>query len=161
MSSSPHIGYKLVDVGSPALCTLLITGDTNEHRSGVCDWRHAKFRASSVVVKSIQHLGTNHKAKRAWSYYDPDFLYMVGTKLVAYDYESDPNVLCGEGIHYYRSAEAARAHDTLTGGNGRFQACGSPAIGQWCATCQEANAQKANAQTGLKLSRAESLEVLA
>ena len=105
-----HLGYKMcID---RRLVTLKITGKTNEHRSGVVDKQHAKFRTSSAMVISIEHADTGETFAEATSLYDRSFVYTLGKEITEVKYDvTPPDIVCGQGIHYFLTRETAFYHD--------------------------------------------------
>ena len=110
-SGTPHIGYKLCR--DRRLVTLQITGETNESRPDVVDAQHAKLRTSRATVLSIQHADTNEIFTAAASYYDSTFVYVVGKEMTTSEYDENPKEICGGGIHYFLSREAAFYYDSI------------------------------------------------
>lgn len=84
---------------------LLPDSKTNEHRSGVVNADFTKFRTDKVKVLSIFNITTNEEMDEDISNYISNFVYKVGTIIeTGFD---DIYVVCGRGIHYYKTYEAA------------------------------------------------------
>lgn len=64
-----------------------------------------KFRTDKAIVKDIYDYKGNHH-KRAYSYYKY-FSYYVGDEIEVFDFNTEYNVECGEGIHFFKTKEEA------------------------------------------------------
>lgn len=95
-----NIVYKACQ-NSIVTMELLPDSITNEEISNV-----AKFRTNKVKVVSIVNPETNEKLIKDCSIYDETFIYEVG-KIIETDFNSDIHVVCSEGIHYFKTYEAA------------------------------------------------------
>lgn len=132
-------GYKLVYSYGRVLCKLQISGDTNEDRQDVCDWRFAKCKTNRARVMWMRRLSDGATITRANSYFDPSFIYE--TKRVVKTDNFDPDELYGDGIHYFKTKEAAIAYDVQLGMVCQRWACGreftQPSIGLFrdCLVC--------------------------
>lgn len=65
----------------------------------------SKFRTDKAIVKDIYDLNGGHH-KRAYSYYKY-FSYYVGDEIEVFDFNTEYNVECGEGIHFFKTKEEA------------------------------------------------------
>lgn len=112
-----HIGFKKACYGW--IVKLQIIGENNEHRRGVeeCNKGRARFRCSEAKVLDIYHYqrcrqrwyrgGVVEKTNVAMSMWDRTFEYIVGETVKVDNYETQVDKVCGAGIHYYLSEEAA------------------------------------------------------
>lgn len=82
---------------------------TNEDRAFVSDTNCAKFRANSLkVIKIINTTKPNFiKTKIVNVCRDIETEYKVGDIVEPHLYEYDKNVICGGGIHYFKTLEPA------------------------------------------------------
>jgi len=72
---------------------------------------YAKFRCNCCLVLEIKHTDTGAKFSRAISLRESSPLeYVVGRLVIAKDYEEDPEVICGGGIHFFLSFYRARMY---------------------------------------------------
>ena len=78
----------------------------NENRSGVQDPLHAKFRCNMARVVDITNPVTGEKMKEDTSIWDEKFTYLQWVTTVS-SYDKDINIVCGKGIHYFKTKEAA------------------------------------------------------
>ena len=85
---------------------LLKDTKTNEKRKGVVNDKHAKFRCNKVKVINITNPKTGETMKEDGSIYNPHFHYRVG-KIVETDFNTNLNLVCVKGIHYFKTKEAA------------------------------------------------------
>jgi len=100
------------------IVTLDVTGDHNEDRTDVVDARYAKFRTNKAMVLEITNLSGTTTFNEARSLHDSKFTYVVGKELHV-NWCTAKNVVCGVGIHYYKTKDAAIGHeepgDSFTG----------------------------------------------
>ena len=105
----PHLGFKRTE--GNRLVTLVILGKTNEKRAGVKDPEYAQFRTSRARVINIKNFNDSDITyEDATSVFDPEFIYHVGDEVFPkLDYDTNlPNQVCGNGIHYFTTKDAAR-----------------------------------------------------
>ena len=104
-----HIGFKKASYGW--IVKLQIIGENNEHRRGIeeCNRGRAKFRCSEAKVLDIyrNRCGEVEKTNVATSMKDRTFVYTVGEVVKVGNYDPVDDRVCGAGIHYYLSEEAA------------------------------------------------------
>lgn len=107
---STNVGYK--KLRNDWIAKLEILGENNESRV-VVDSNYAKYRTSKARVLKIFKY-SNDKIKvlnkgSVGSIYTQSFRYRVGEVVEAH---FDPNVkkVCGSGIHYYKTLDAARRY---------------------------------------------------
>ena len=91
-----------------SIVTLLLLDDTktNEKRNGVVDDNYAKFRCNRAIVINITNVKTGEKMEEDVSIYDDNFVYSA-RKIVKTNYDLNLNEVCSEGIHYFKTEEAA------------------------------------------------------
>jgi len=107
-------GYRHDDVIVVRLIKLGITGKTNEGRMvRICNRDYAKFRCSEAKVLEIVDWQGKEKTE-AWSTYSgmPPVHYVVGKTVVPHGWNTDLDVICGGGIHYFTTKKAARQFRT-------------------------------------------------
>lgn len=109
MSDTSHVGYK--KCCDDRIVKLEILGENNEGRSGIVDRKYAKFRCEQVLVLDIYHSETKEKFQSATTYYDKYFEYTLLSVAKPHNYDTNIDKVCGEGIHYYLSEEAAIHHN--------------------------------------------------
>ena len=80
---------------------------TNEDRNGIYDPLHAKFRTNKVKVISIIDPITKNIMEEDRSINDKTFIYKIGEIIIENRYSPDINEICSEGIHYFKTYEAA------------------------------------------------------
>jgi len=85
---------------------LLNSSVTNEKRNGVVDDKYAKFRCDMAKVVNITNVETGEKMERDNSIYKSIFYYRMG-EIVITNFEETINTVCGAGIHYFKTKEAA------------------------------------------------------
>lgn len=87
---------------------------TNENRKSVKNPLFAKFRADKLDVMLI--FNTIEPTKTitiAYSIFDCDFKYDVG-KQISETYDTNDEIICGQGIHYFKTIEAAFYYELST-----------------------------------------------
>ena len=112
-----NIGYKKLQNGY--IAKLEILGKTNENRKNIANPQYAKYRTSKVKVLKIFHMnGEVNNAEPQMNdetqiieqmngLYDKNFVYIVGKEMLS-DYDEDVNVMCSQGIHYFKTLEQAK-----------------------------------------------------
>jgi hypothetical protein len=88
---------------------LLRESKTNESRGYIERDLSAKFRASSIRCNRIYNIKKRkcvNKIEHHWTTEHP-ILYQVGCTIYPDKFESDINLVCAPGIHYFKSLEAA------------------------------------------------------
>jgi len=98
--------------------------NTNENRKSVKNPSYAKFRADRLeVVLIFNAIEPTNTVTTAYSIYDYDFKYEVG-KLINDTYDINSEVICGQGIHYFKTIQAAYYYEIsptmLTNHFGRY-----------------------------------------
>ncbi len=81
---------------------------TNEKRKDVFDSRYAKFRCDKAKVINITNVKTGETMKKDQSisrYHDP--LVYILEKIVKTNFNKNLDTVCTEGIHYFKTKEAA------------------------------------------------------
>ena len=91
-----------------SIVTLELLDDTitNEKRDGVVDKNYAKFRCNKAKVINITYAETGETMTHDVSIYDNNFEYRVGKVITTY-FNKNINIVCTEGIHYFKTKEAA------------------------------------------------------
>jgi len=91
-----------------SIVTLVLLNNTmtNEKRDWVVDDRYAKFRCNRVKVISIKNIKTGEKMEKDISIYNGEFVYNAGKVIKTY-FDENMNAVCAEGIHYFKTKEAA------------------------------------------------------
>jgi len=112
--------YKSAGKNNEYIVTLSIPRSTpnNLERSGVDDRNYAKFRCKSAKVISIRNKYTDEKAESVQSNWVSDFIYKVGETLTESNFDEDLERVCGRGIHFYLSEDAALFHGQTKDING-------------------------------------------
>ena len=92
-----------------SIVTLELLEDTknNEKRDDVVDDKYAKFRCNRAKVISITNVETGETMKKDVSIYDDEFKYRVGEIVKTFCFNETINTVCTEGIHYFKTEEAA------------------------------------------------------
>ena len=85
---------------------LLNNSVTNEKRDGVVDDRYAKFRCNEAKVINITNVKTGEKINSDVSIRDKNFVYTLG-KVIKTNFDKTLKKVCTEGIHYFKTKEAA------------------------------------------------------
>ncbi len=111
----PHI-YRYKQLRNRKICVLQITGKNNEERN-VVDRNYAKYRTEEALVCKIFSMDDeSRESKIGYSTYSWNFTYTVGS-LVTTEYEDNPDEVCGDGIHYYTTIDAAMCFHAAWMGN--------------------------------------------
>jgi hypothetical protein len=121
----PDCVYKQCRDRWIVIMKLLPDTRTNETRNNVRDAQYAKFRANKLKVLVIFSIKNPSKRMRAIinEYAMTQIKYKVN-KIVRPDaFDNNLNVVCGNGVHYFKSIDAAFYWDW---GARRFTS------GQWC-----------------------------
>ena len=79
----------------------------NEKRNGVADPIHAKFRCDRAKVISIINVETGEEMDQDKSIYDENFIYKKNEIVSCGYFDLKINIICGTGIHYFKTHEAA------------------------------------------------------
>lgn len=121
------IGYKIAKnvEGARVVVTLEIPGDalTNMARSTVSFRETAKHRASKAKVLAIEDAsGTSYTTATSFSYDKKSLTYNVGETIEEPSYNTDPEQVCSEGIHYFLTRRVAELYGLSKVENGLFQA---------------------------------------
>ncbi len=80
---------------------------TNEDRINIVEFLHAKFRTNKVKVVSIVDPITDKEMEEDRSMYNENFTYRTGQIITENNYCSNHDEVCAEGIHYFKTYEAA------------------------------------------------------
>jgi len=87
---------------------------TNENRKSIKNPLYAKFRADKLdVVLIFNTIKPTNTVTIAYSIYDCEFKYEVG-KQVNNTYNTNNEVICGQGIHYFKTIKAAFYYEIST-----------------------------------------------
>ena len=91
-----------------SIVTLELLDDTktNEKRDEVVNDKYAKFRCNKVKVLNIKNVKTGKNIEMDGSIYNPLFCYQVG-EIVTTSFNTNINLVCATGIHYFKTKEAA------------------------------------------------------
>ena len=92
-----------------SIVKLELVSDTknNEERNYVVDPSHAKFRCNKAMVVSIINPITGKEMDHDKSVYSPNFVYKKNEVAFCSRYDTDINIVCTKGIHYFKTEEAA------------------------------------------------------
>jgi len=92
-----------------SIVTLELLDDSinNEKRDGVIDKNYAKFRCDKAKVISITEVKTGEKIEKDISIFHHKFEYKLGKIVKAFNFNFDLDIVCSEGIHYFKTKEAA------------------------------------------------------
>jgi len=85
---------------------LLNSSVTNEKRD-VVDADHAKFRCDKAKVIDIVNVKTGERMKEDVSIYSSGFHYRMGEIVKPDHFSVLLNIVCAEGIHYFKTKETA------------------------------------------------------
>ncbi len=119
---NPHLGYKRATLHrfqpystGNALVTIEVLGENNENRADVVDPDFAKFRCAEARVLSVENFYSGDSAAEAISFRwgkgaDGGLVYRTGETVRPDKYDPNSSVVCSNGIHYYRTKEAALRH---------------------------------------------------
>jgi antitoxin component YwqK of YwqJK toxin-antitoxin module len=83
---------------------------TNETRSDVVDKFYAKFRANKLfVVKIVNKFSTEKSTDYVQNtfYLEKKITYVVNEEVCADNFDTNNDVMCGAGIHFFNSFKAA------------------------------------------------------
>ena len=88
---------------------------TNESRSNIIDRRYAKFRANKLLVKKIVDVTTLEELDKVYNFllgskFNGKMKYTVGQIVSVDDYDTDLEIVCSTGIHYFLTLERAYRH---------------------------------------------------
>ena len=113
-----NIRYKAC-VDSIVVLRLLPDSLTNEDRTDVLDHRFAKFRTNMAMVEDIRRINSEdqwnqfkpldelEQLDEASSLHRKSFKYIRGEKVSESSYNPDSEIVCTQGIHYFKTVEAA------------------------------------------------------
>jgi hypothetical protein len=113
------IGYKIAQVQlneqdiRRVLVTLEISNDdinfkSNLHRKDIIDATKAKYRCNKAKVLKIEDAeGKEYPEATTHCYQDKKLKYVVGEEVEEMNYNTDIEVVCGEGIHFFLDKEVA------------------------------------------------------
>lgn len=95
----------LIELDIPDDATRLLYGPNNSlTQSGKCDF------ADVISITSMDSTHKWHKVEKAYSAYDFNFIYKVGTRIYADCFTKDYLDECTPGIHYFHHREVAAAY---------------------------------------------------
>jgi antitoxin component YwqK of YwqJK toxin-antitoxin module len=101
-----NVGYK--KACDNRIVVLEILGKNNENRKSIVNRDYAKMRCSEARVLDIYSIDDfEKKFTEAKSLHNADFIYRVGEIVRPLKYNSNIETVCGGGIHYFLSREAA------------------------------------------------------
>lgn len=110
-SKSMIVWKKLItkDGISELLCKLRIPARARrvEPLARVQTSQKGKCRAEWAVVVSIENIKTGKKVKKGYSFYNPDFEYEVGKKVVPHFFNKSERLECAGGINFFKTKEKA------------------------------------------------------
>lgn len=115
---TPHKGFKLarvvggIDNGTfnTVVVELTILHRSNAHLNRS---PYQKARCGAAFVERIYSPVTGKEYKSAYSFFDNDFVYIVGRFVVPVDFDPDLTAQCTAGIHYFPSLSAALGYTEL------------------------------------------------
>lgn len=81
--------------------------DTNLKRTRVVNKDTAKFRCRKAFVVDIQHKDTGELVDSICSNYNPNFIYKRGEYIEEPAYNTNINIVCSKGIHFFTTKEPA------------------------------------------------------
>lgn len=94
----------LIELDIPDDATTLLYGNNHLTRSGKCDF------ADVISITSMDFAHGVRKAEKAYSAYDFNFIYKVGTRVYADRFDENRFDECTPGIHYFHYKSAATAY---------------------------------------------------
>ena len=113
----PEIGYKKAQDGY--IVKLEIRGKNNENRSNIVDPIHAKYRCSEATVLDIFHWKTGKKIESIGGLHNPKFIYNLNETIIT-RFDKNLEVVCSEGIHYFKTLEQAENWGSSFPRDGKF-----------------------------------------
>jgi antitoxin component YwqK of YwqJK toxin-antitoxin module len=109
------LGYKIAKSDhEKVIITLEIPEDalTNMNRKDVVDVAFAKHRTNKAKVISIEDLDGNTFNKATSSHYkNKSLVYEVGKTVYVDDFDTNIDLICSSGIHYFLDKELAKMYD--------------------------------------------------
>jgi len=127
------IGYKIAQVQlneqdiRRVLVTLEISNDdinfkSNLHRKDIVDATKAKYRCNKAKVLKIEDAeGKEYPNATTHCYQDKKLKYVVGEEVEEKNYNTDIEVVCGEGIHFFLDKEVALLYGIYSIKNGLYR----------------------------------------
>ena len=127
------IGYKIAQVqlneqdSRRVLVTLEISNDdinfkSNLHRKDIVDSTKAKYRCNKAKVLKIEDTeGKEYPEATTHCYQDKQLKYVVGEEVEEKNYNTDIEVVCGEGIHFFLDKELALLYNLNGVKDGLYQ----------------------------------------
>ncbi len=102
---------KIYKACQHSIVTMELVGGSksNENRSNVFDPNYAKFRTNKIKVITIINVLTNEEMITDNSMHESNLLYKVG-EIIESDYTDDAEIVCGKGIHYFKTYDAALSY---------------------------------------------------
>jgi hypothetical protein len=113
--SKKLIGYKAAwssdedKTEKLVIIELEIIGDDHNLNRKVVNKQFAKHRSKSAKVLGITDLNGN-ELKEAYSDYNREFKYLLEKTYTIDDYNLNPDLVCGKGIHFFLSREPAETY---------------------------------------------------
>ena len=88
---------------------LLDDSRTNERRDDIVDPMYAKYRTNKVIVIAIINKFSLEEIKSVENSYftKKNITYVINEIIEVSDYNTNVNVVCGTGIHYFKNIESA------------------------------------------------------
>ena len=81
----------------------------NENRDGIVDTEHAEYRCKEAKVLDILTVdGISASIEKIASNYDSKFIYRKGECAAEPNWDSNLDVVCSEGIHYFKTFDQAK-----------------------------------------------------
>lgn len=100
--------FKRCDHSKLVVMEKLPESRTNEHRHNVADFKRAKFRTDVVKTLGIYDLHTQKPLRSVVNQFrNHRSIYSVGQLTRANDFENNPHIVRGPGIHYFNTLENA------------------------------------------------------
>ncbi len=93
-------------------------GQNNESRLGIVNAQFAKFRSNGFVVLGIMNIKSEQQVQcieHISSFNAAPTTYRVGTTVFPSSYCVAKNVVCGPGIHYFKTLEASLQYSFASG----------------------------------------------
>ena len=94
----------LIELDIPDDATRLLYGSNSLTQSGKCDF------ADVISITSMDSTHEWHKVEKAYSAYDFNFIYKVGSRVYADSFVENRFDECTPGIHYFHCKGAAAAY---------------------------------------------------
>jgi hypothetical protein len=119
------IGYKVAQSGhTRVIVTLGIPKGalTNLGRSSVVNRETAQYRTDNAIVLAIEdETGKRYKTAESSMYKWRSLSYEAGRAVLEPEYTTDPEIVCGRGIHFFLSRRVAEQYRLLRIQNGLLE----------------------------------------